>query len=67
MRASQPVATVSPTFSVTSSFTQAQPLSSVSISFTEPLKTMWSSGKTDVFMRKRMRPMRPFGPVQSVR
>ena len=60
------VATVSPTASDTSRSTQPQPVSSVATLVTVARKAIVSPGNTEPFMRKVMRPNRPFGPVQSV-
>ncbi len=46
--------------------TQPQPVSSTSTSRTVPSITMVSPGNTESFMVNPRRPMRPFGPVQSV-
>ena len=60
------VVATSPTMRATSKSIQPQPASSTSVPVTVAVKTMWSPGNTDVFMRKVMRPSRPVGPVQSV-
>src|SRR6185436_15709124 len=65
-RAVHTVVTRPPEVSVSSSSAHAQPRASRSTPFTLPVNTIVSPGNTESFMRNRIQPRRPKGPVQSV-